>query len=503
MKPAVRIPDNTDPVITVASMSKKTTISGRQWSRVLQWFYRAVPVFAALFFLGWCYVSLRTDFDWDDADPEILNQAWRMTRGEEIYRGIDSLPFAFAAYTPLYYALVALLLKLTGLSFLPAKLVSFLSALSIGWAMASLSRKWSAGSRAGFMAACILFLVPAFLYNAARCHPQMLSVALSVWSLVFFIRNRWPDTVIISPLLAVLAFYTKQTQVALPLAMAVYLAFRNRRWLLPYVSTLTVAGVLPFLWLQKISGGYFFYDTVYLARLPYEILQVPPVFLHHAGPLLIFMVAALLASWQRLRTGRWEPIDCYLAVVLVTTLVSLGRLGAHGQYVLELLVVTMILLLRICGSASMQNRDMWASLQILFLLIYAPLFIFVEEGLFDMQANRAAQKIYPLIEAGTGPVLSQQGSFALFGRGEISVQLFHFTALSRVGIWDQGLLIKEIDKRTFSWVITEFPLEETKLTDDDHERFTREMLEALRANYRRRHDLYPYYLYSPFSLGTD
>lgn len=478
-------------------MSSETGVTGIQWANARQWLCRMVPGFALLSLLAWCYVSLRWDFAWDDADPEILNQAWRMAQGKEIYRGIDSLPLAFAAYTPLYYALVALLLKLTGLSFLPAKLVSFLSAVSIGWALAILSRGWQGNGRAVLRAACILFLIPAFLYNAARCHPQMLSVALSVWSLVFFVRRRWLDTVIISPLLAILAFYTKQTQVALPLAMVVYLGFRNRRWLLPYLATLMVGGVLPFLWLQKLSAGYFFFDTVQLARLRYDVLQVPPVFLHHAGPLLIFMVMALAASWRRLKQGQWEPVDCYLAVCLVVTLVSLGRLGAHGQYVLELLVVTMISLMQTWSSVSIRNKDMWVTLQILFLLTYAPLFIVVEEGLRDTAANRAARRVYPLIEGGTGPILSQQGSFALFGRGEISVQLFHFTALSRAGLWDQGLLLREIHKRTFSWVITEFPLEGSRLTDDDRERFTPEMLDALRANYRPRVAFFPYYLYSP------
>jgi hypothetical protein len=103
---------------------------------------RIVPVAAVIFFLAWCYVSLRPDFAWDDSDPETLNQARRLARGGDIYRGMDSPPFAFAAYPPLYFAVVSLFLKFTGLSFLPAKLVSFLSALAIGWAMAKLNRQW-------------------------------------------------------------------------------------------------------------------------------------------------------------------------------------------------------------------------------------------------------------------------------------------------------------------------------------------------------------------------
>jgi hypothetical protein len=470
-------------------------------ARMRPWLCCVVPVAAAFCFLAWCYVSFRTNFSWDDAEPEILNLAWRLACGLQIYRGIDSPPYVFASYTPLYYALVACQMTFVGLSFVPAKLVSFVAALAIGWALVLLNRQWRPGSRDGIWAAFFLFLIPAFLYNAARSHPQMMAVALSLWSLVFFLRNRKLETVFISPLLAVLAFYTKQTQVALPLAMATYLVLRNRRWFFQYVATGAVMGVLPFLWLQKATGGCFLLDTTKLGNLAYMAWQIPGIFIHHAGPIFLFIGLAVCVAWRRFRDGCWDQIDLYLAAVLLTTLISLGRIGAHGQYVLELLVVVLAFLLRTTGLPSMRGWNVLISLQIIFLLIYTPLFIFVEEGLGDMARNRAARQVYPLIRDGSGPILSQQASFALFGRGEVYLQLMHFTALSRTGLWDQRLLNREIDKKTFSWVITEFPIEEYKLSDDDRERFTPEVLDALRRNYARRHEIYPYYLYCPRLTG--
>ncbi|MGA2263213.1 MAG: glycosyltransferase family 39 protein [Acidobacteriota bacterium] len=466
------------------------------------WLCRVVPAVAVFCFVAWCYVSLRSNYSWDDAEPEILNTAWRLASGQSIYRGIDTPPFSFAAYTPLYYALVAFQMMFTGLSFLPAKLISFLAALSVGWAMVRLNREWHGQTRDGLWAAFFLFLIPAFLYNAARSHPQMLAVALSVWSLVFFLRNRWLETVIISPLFAVLAFYTKQTQVALPMAMVIYLALRNRRWLGCYIATCAVAGLIPLIWLQRVTEGHFLLDTFRLANLAFMTWQIPGIFIHFAGPIFLFIGLAVYIAWGHFRKGSWEPIDLYLACVLLTTLVSLGRIGAHGQYVLELLVVVLLFLLRTTGLPSMRGRDVLISCQVLFLLIYAPLFIFLEEGLGDMARNRAAEQIYPLLRTGSGPILSQQASFALFARGEVYVQLMHFTALSRAGLWNQQLLLSEIDKHTFSWVITEFPIEESVLSDDDHERFTPEVVEALRRNYRRQEEVYPYYLYSPRPPGT-
>jgi hypothetical protein len=458
---------------------------------------RCVPAAAVLCFLCWTFVSVRADFSWDDADPEVLNQAWRLANGKSIYRGIDAPPYTFAAYPPLYFAMTAGLLKLTGLSFLPARMLSFLSALFIGWALVCLDRKWNKTGQGGIWTAFLLFLIPAFLYNSTRSNVQMMAVALSVWSLVFFLRYRWLDSLIISPLLAVAAIYTKQTQLALPLAMAIYLAIRNRRWLFRYVAVVAAAGLIPFLWLQKITGGAFFLDTVQLANLSYNVLQIPLIFIHHAGPLLLFVCLALLLSWKRFQNGAWEPVDCYLVCVLAATLLSLGRIGAHGQYALELLVVALLALLKRTGLPAIKGRDVLVSVQILILLAYAPLFIFLEEGLWDIPANRAAAKVYPMLKTQQGPVLSQQGSFALFGRGEIFIQLFHFTALSRAGLWDQNRLLREINQRAFSFVVTEFPIEQPVLSENARERFTPEMIQAMRKHYQRVQVFRPYYLYAP------
>ena len=125
------------------------------------------------------------------------------------------------------------------------------------------------------------------------------------------------------------------------------------------------------------------------------------------------------------------------------------------------------------------------------------LFVLVEEGLWDLSANRAAKKIYAILGTQGEPILSQQGSFALFSRGEIFIQLFHFASLSRAGTWNQNLFLKEIDAQTFPFVITEFPLEKPVVSDNAHERFTPEMLKKLRERYRPLEVYYPYHLYIP------
>ena len=458
---------------------------------------RVLPAIAILCFLAWCYVAVRADFSWDDAEPEILSHAWLLANGHAIYKGIDAPPYNIAIYPPLYYWIVSLPMKLFGLSFLPAKLVSFLSCLLIGWGMVQIAGTYHRNRKTAVLAAFFLFMIPAFLYNSVRAHVQMLAVALSLWAFMFYVRNRKLGTLVLGPLLAVLALYTKQTMVAMPLAMVTCLALRNRRRLIPCAAACAIAGLVPLICLQRATHGFFLLDTFRLARLTYAPQNIPLVLIHHAGPIFLFIGVALATSWRRFRRGDWDPLDCYLAWTLIITVISLGRPGAHGQYVLELLVVTLLYLVCVADFPVMGARAALVSLQILFLFVYAPLFIFVEEGLFDRAANRAAPQIYSIIKAGSGPILSQQGSFALFGRGEIYLQLFHFMGLSRAGLWDQSALLRDIERKKFSWFISEFPLEEEPANNSDRERFTPEMLRALRGNYRRSGAVYPYYLYAP------
>jgi hypothetical protein len=396
----------------------------------------------------------------------------------------------------LYFAVVAVALKLTGLNYLPAKLVSFLSVLAIGAAMTLLGRVWKGSAKWGLWATCCLLLIPAVLYNAARAHVQMMAVALSVWSFVLFLRTDRLAT-IASAALAVLAVYTKQTQVVLPLAMVVYLALRERRRLLPYGATLVLAGTIALVWLQWLTDGNFLRHTVMLNALSYHIIDIPLVVLHYAGPIFLFIGIAVYEVSRRFKERRAEAVDFYFVGVGIATVIFCGRLGAHTQYVVELCVVVFIVLIRTIEFGTMRGLDQIFTWQLVLLLLYSPLFVFVEEGRFGMASNRAAKEIHTLLRTEPGPVLAQQGSFALFSRGELHIQLFHFTALARAGLWDIGKLQREVDSRSFAWVITEFPIEGGRLGPDDLERFTPEIVDALRRNYQRAEAIPPYFIYRP------
>ena len=155
-----------------------------------------------------------------------------------------------------------------------------------------------------------------------------------------------------------------------------------------------------------------------------------------------------------------------------------------------LCAVAMAVMLRV---ESMPGTSMaW---QAAILLLYAPLYMMAEEGPFARASNQAAPEVRKILASAPGPVLAQQSSFSLFTRGEIHIQLFHFTALARAGLWDGDRLRREVDDRYFTWAVTEFPLEDGHPRADDLERFTPEVIAALRRRYRRIATVGPSFIY--------
>ncbi len=307
---------------------------------------RLVPGMALVTLLLWSPLVLHADHSWDDADPEILNHAFRLAQGAALYHPINGPPWVVNPYTPLYFALVAAGLKITGLSYYPARFVSVVATGALAAAFVVLSRRWRGQARDGVWAVCLLLLVPAFLYNCARPHPQMLAVALSVWSFALFESPRPAVANLLSPFLAV---YTKQTQIILPLALVAWLVWRDRSRIPLYAGAVALFGLVAAGWLEVATRGAFLDCIFGMNLLPYRTWEVAPVMIHWAGPFFAFFWLGAVRLRSRLRENALEPIDFYCVVVVLTTIPSLGRVGAHGQYVLEMLVVTVLFLLRTGG----------------------------------------------------------------------------------------------------------------------------------------------------------
>src|SRR5512142_932606 len=102
---------------------------------------RLVPFWALVVVALWAPLVSDARHSWDDADPEVLNHAWRLACGRPLYRAIDGPPWIVNPYTPLYPLVAAAGLRVTGLSYRPARLVSLVAFAAIVIALVRLARR--------------------------------------------------------------------------------------------------------------------------------------------------------------------------------------------------------------------------------------------------------------------------------------------------------------------------------------------------------------------------
>ena len=201
-------------------------------------------------------------FSWPDAPRHALNGAFVLdflrdmplrhpTRyAYDYYAKYPALTILF--YPPLFYLFLAAFYALFGVSQSSALVAEFVCYVALAAASYRLARFWLA-PLAAFGAALILTGAPEIAYWGRQVMLEIPSMALMVWSAVFFMRHLREERVVwlyVAVGLAVLAMYTKLTTLfILPVYLAVLLQrrgfalFKDRHAFL--IVGLTVVALVP------------------------------------------------------------------------------------------------------------------------------------------------------------------------------------------------------------------------------------------------------------------
>lgn len=245
------------------------------------------------------------DLEWMEGG--MLAHAWRLTHGLPLYvePGPDFIPFV---YPPGYAALLALIAQVTGLDYLPGRLISLVGTFAAAAALAvGVARQ--AGCRTSGVLAAAVFLgaYPASgaFYDLVR--PDGLFLGLLAWSLVLGMERRRGAEIAAGLLLAA-AFVVKHNAAAFGVPLALGLLARDG-W--RATVRFCLAAGLPALaftvFMQIQSEGRF---LVYLLEVPashpndwHRVMPRLPRELGNALPI----AASAPALWFVLRLRTWFP----------------------------------------------------------------------------------------------------------------------------------------------------------------------------------------------------
>jgi hypothetical protein len=284
----------------------------RAWTA---WIGRALILAACTFSVGsYLYIAFRQlgypyELEWMEGG--MVEIVARVAHGQPIYTA-PTLHYVSYTYTPLYYWVAAQLARLTGIGFLPLRLVSIAASLGSFALLYRLVRRETGDPMAGVVAMGLFaaaFSIAGAWLDIGRVDSLLLFFMLAAVAAARHVRT-WRGGIVVG-ILVFLAFFTKQTGLIALLPLLAYLVATRRQAGLAALGTTaaTVAGST--LVLQAASHGWYWYfifgELTHQPALKSAALHFVPIdiavrFGFAAG---LAVVGLVVGRWRRVGTAAW------------------------------------------------------------------------------------------------------------------------------------------------------------------------------------------------------
>lgn len=329
--------------------------------------------------------ALSTDQTLDYAEPFVVDAAIRPATW---FGSLKEAPYRVTNYPPVYLVATGVVARaLPGHVYLPGRLVSLLSLIAASLLIALLARQLAGvdAKAAGLLAAGFFLLSP-YARWGFLVRVDTLGVALSLGAVWLIGSGRRRAAVVTAGLLCALAVGTKQTFLAAPVAIGLYLAWRKEwrsvAWFLG--SWAAGIGVLAG-WLIVAYGAAPVWRHLVLYnentfKLAYMLFAIQEAIATHA--IVIVLAAAAF---------KWGDSDGYKLLGLYTGLACLGfltvgKIGANYNYFLEPLAAASVLA-GVLAAKLLRSRELgarwWRPALLFALCIQGAVYVNPSSGFFE------------------------------------------------------------------------------------------------------------------------
>ncbi|MBK9943740.1 MAG: glycosyltransferase family 39 protein [Kouleothrix sp.] len=462
--------------------------------------------------LGWAALAtlaqlLSYPYPHDGLEGTLLHEARLLWAGQPLYQPLERFRFVSAPYPPLHPLLLGLADTIAGPHvFWGGRLISLAAALGVLLLIVLMCRRTGAGWLGGIVGGAIMLSAPPLLLWATRIKPDLLALLWTTLGLYLATHAlagprappplRW---LILAASCFALAFFTKQTAVAAPIATGVALLYDDLRhagrrllpWLplsrctLVFGATYAALALGAWLALDLFTGFQFSAHVWGLHRSEWWSAALLSKFvlllLPYAPGAALALGMLLLAARDR----RVLVVGCY-ALVVPITLLGAGETGANHNHLLEsLLAISLAVGIAAGRLPSWLGRRTPLALLVLLLLLaqvglaYRP----QEWYLGELRPAGTPERYLAFIRNTPGEILADDvGLLVAAGRPLRYDDPSTMGPAARSGVWDQGGLIDDIRARRFSAIM--LPVNVANHRSDSTGRWTPEVLDAVREHYR-------------------
>jgi hypothetical protein len=252
-------------------------------------------------------------------------------------------------YTPFYYYVTALIMKIGGVGLWSGRLISVFSTLLTAAIAGRIVWRETSSSILAFSSLALylaFYHITGFFYDIVRMDAlAVFLVAASVYASLYFRRGY-----LIAALFVAFAYFTKQQMLFILPAIAIGLAFRNKKqalWFSVSSVGLIVFGTLILNW--ETNGWYQFYTLTIPSIKAAQgfswltAIEFFPKWIFSAFGFFTLIVAVAIAMLgKKSLRNHWPILWAAYLMALISSAISIGNFGGYQNVFMPLTLMTAI-----------------------------------------------------------------------------------------------------------------------------------------------------------------
>ena len=442
-------------------------------------FRRVLWTFSAVAILGvMCHFGLLLWSQNEFSSPESIvgTQAMLLARHGTLYYDLKSYPYTVSSYTPLFYLLEAGFAKLGLPAIAAGRVISLFAALGIVSLVWRLLILYTRDRYCAWTGVLLCGSTSLFLFWGTVGQVDTLAV---FWAIAAFYQySRYAvlgeKTLLWAGILAGLAFFTKQTAIACPVAICAHLLFSHRTTAIRFGASLAAGVLFVVLGINTALDGRFLMDTVRANLNPFD-LQTLIGQLRYFVPTAAALFLVIAAGIFQVRGRNLAPF-LYLGSALAVFFVTAAKVGADTNYQIESTV-----LLAVCACLGLHavnffplsfgGSKSWVTLLQIPLALHMVLnFRLTGQTLLtrivvEQQLRQQIAALRPYAADG-GRLLSMDYNSMARLRGSIEIESFFYTVLVRSGVIDPEPVRRDIASASFSTIFLHYDVNDSERAHD-------------------------------------
>ncbi len=415
-------------------------------------------------------------------DGYTVDDTLRLARGEPLYPNPEEAPYTVTVYTPGFFALGAILVKLGVDGFTAGRCITLCSMLVIAVVVG-----WTGFRRTGWVAVLValtLLLQPLQWPWSLVIRPDLLAILLSVLAVLTASSNGDRRSIVLPALLCVGAVFTKQTAIAAPAAITICLFVRHREAAIRFATTFAFSILIGVVGLQWFTHGQFLFHTVTANANPFAFERTIALYGRFmvSSPLVAVVLGVMVVAAAR--RGRLSMVAIYALITLLTACAA-GKVGSSMNYFLEPLIALALWTAHEFPKHWLSPRT---SIRVTTatLGVVSVVLVSATSWIDQIRAHHAARSALPLhaelvrtVSKVAGPVVSDDATLLVGAGKSVHYRPFIMAQLADAGLWNQAPFLRELEEGTVAMIIYR---DQPELLHES--RYTLPMREIMTGRYR-------------------